>query len=192
MILFSPEAVSDIERVREFLDNKNPEAAKRALRVIFAGLEKARDFPDLGRPAGRGRGDPSNRSALWRCRLYRALRNLARQRRSSGLAALAWPRGADLSGTIAIFFGWPALTIILARLIFHFIPSRLRGAFDQRRQTRGGARWPFGALEIRRKHPKGGPSRFVPARQPRVAGPHWRWQPARSEVLGTIWARSGG
>jgi toxin ParE1/3/4 len=50
MILFSPEAVSDIERVREFLDSKNPEAAKRALRVIFAGLEKVRNLPDLGRP----------------------------------------------------------------------------------------------------------------------------------------------
>jgi urease accessory protein UreF len=36
MIFFSPEVVSDIERVREFLDVKNPEAAKRALRANLA------------------------------------------------------------------------------------------------------------------------------------------------------------
>ena len=50
MILLSQEAASDIERVREFLDINNPEAAKRALRVIFAALDKLQDFPDLGRP----------------------------------------------------------------------------------------------------------------------------------------------
>lgn len=50
MILLSPEAASDIERVREFLDSNNPEAVKRALRVIFAALDKLQDFPDLGRP----------------------------------------------------------------------------------------------------------------------------------------------
>jgi toxin ParE1/3/4 len=50
MILFSPDAASDLERVREFLDLNNPDAAKRALRVIFAALEKVREFPDLGRP----------------------------------------------------------------------------------------------------------------------------------------------
>jgi len=50
MILLAQEAASDIERVREFLDINNPEAAKRALRVIFAALDKLQDFPDLGRP----------------------------------------------------------------------------------------------------------------------------------------------
>jgi len=30
MILFGPDAVSDIERVRQFLDNRNPDAARRA------------------------------------------------------------------------------------------------------------------------------------------------------------------
>ena len=50
MILLSPDAALDIERVREFLDIDNPEAAKRALRVIFAALDKVQDFPDLGRP----------------------------------------------------------------------------------------------------------------------------------------------
>lgn len=51
MIRFSPDAALDIERVREFLDINNPEAAKRALRTIFAALERVAEFPDLGRPA---------------------------------------------------------------------------------------------------------------------------------------------
>ena len=50
MILLSPDAGSDIERVREFIGIHNPEAAKRALRVIFAVLEKLQDYSDLGRP----------------------------------------------------------------------------------------------------------------------------------------------
>lgn len=50
MIRFSPEAALDIERVREFLGINNPEAAKRALRTIFAALERVEEFPDLGRP----------------------------------------------------------------------------------------------------------------------------------------------
>lgn len=49
MILLSQDAALDIERVREFLDVNNPDAAKRALRVIFAALEKLQIFPDLGR-----------------------------------------------------------------------------------------------------------------------------------------------
>jgi plasmid stabilization system protein ParE len=50
MIVFSQEAASDIERVREFLNVNNPEAAKRALRTIFAALERVQEFPGLGRP----------------------------------------------------------------------------------------------------------------------------------------------
>ena len=50
MIHVSPEAADDLERVREFLDINNPEAAKRALRAIFAALERVEVFSDLGRP----------------------------------------------------------------------------------------------------------------------------------------------
>jgi toxin ParE1/3/4 len=50
MILLSLDAASDIERVWDFIGIHNPEAAKRALRVIFAAIEKLLDFPDLGRP----------------------------------------------------------------------------------------------------------------------------------------------
>lgn len=50
MIRFAPEAVSDIERVRHFLDIRNPDAAKRALRTIWSALERLQDIPELGRP----------------------------------------------------------------------------------------------------------------------------------------------
>ena len=50
MIVFSPDAALDIERVREFLDTNNPDAARRAMGVIFATLDKVQDFPTLGRP----------------------------------------------------------------------------------------------------------------------------------------------
>lgn len=50
MIRFSHEALLDIERVREFLLINNPAAAKRAMRLIFAALERAEQFPELGRP----------------------------------------------------------------------------------------------------------------------------------------------
>ena len=49
MIFFSPDAASDIERVREFLDINYPDAARQALRVIWVALEKVQEFPNLGR-----------------------------------------------------------------------------------------------------------------------------------------------
>jgi len=53
------------------------------------------------------------------------------------------------------------------------IPSPLRGAFDQRLQARGGTRWPVqGVGDATLAFCTGGPSRTVPARRPRVAGPH--------------------
>jgi plasmid stabilization system protein ParE len=40
MILFSSEALSDIDRVRTFLEVRNPDAAVRALRAIWMALER--------------------------------------------------------------------------------------------------------------------------------------------------------
>ena len=50
MIFFSSDAVTDLERVRDFLGINSPDAAKRALRAIFAALERLQEFPNLGRP----------------------------------------------------------------------------------------------------------------------------------------------
>jgi plasmid stabilization system protein ParE len=50
MILFSSDALSDIERVRHFLEIKNPQAAARAMRAIFAVLGRVESTPYLGHP----------------------------------------------------------------------------------------------------------------------------------------------
>ena len=95
MIVFSPDSLSDIERIREFLDINNPEAAKRALRVIFAALEKVQEFPDLGRPTE----DAEMRQIVIR---FGAAGYIVRytipagNRRRAGIACLARPRGTEL------------------------------------------------------------------------------------------------
>lgn len=48
MILFSSEALSDIDRRRHFLEVRNPAAAVRAMRAIWHALERVEDFPDIG------------------------------------------------------------------------------------------------------------------------------------------------
>ena len=50
MILLSPDAAFDVERVRSFLDQQNPDAAKRALAAIWRALDKVAVFPKLGAP----------------------------------------------------------------------------------------------------------------------------------------------
>lgn len=50
MILFSPDAVDDIERLRCFLEHNNPGAARRALASIWTAIDRLQEFPDLGMP----------------------------------------------------------------------------------------------------------------------------------------------
>jgi plasmid stabilization system protein ParE len=50
MILFSPDAVEDVERLRTFLDQNNPDAAQRALASIWTAIDRLQEFPDLGIP----------------------------------------------------------------------------------------------------------------------------------------------
>ncbi len=52
MILFSPDAVEDVERLRTFLDQKNPDAARRALALIWKAFDRLHEFPELGMPTG--------------------------------------------------------------------------------------------------------------------------------------------
>jgi plasmid stabilization system protein ParE len=49
VILFSSDALSDIERVRSFLDTRHPTAAERALAEIWVALERLEEYPNLGR-----------------------------------------------------------------------------------------------------------------------------------------------
>jgi toxin ParE1/3/4 len=62
MILFSPDAVEDVERLRNFLDQSNPDAARRALAAIWAPIDRLQKFPDLGMPTG----DPEIRQIVVR------------------------------------------------------------------------------------------------------------------------------
>ena len=48
MILLSPDAVEDVERLREFLDQNSPNAARQALASIWAAIDRLPEFPDLG------------------------------------------------------------------------------------------------------------------------------------------------
>ncbi|CDM55926.1 MULTISPECIES: type II toxin-antitoxin system RelE/ParE family toxin [Rhizobium] len=48
-IIFSPAAVRDLERLREFLRPKNPLAAKRAGETILKGLRALGAHPYMGR-----------------------------------------------------------------------------------------------------------------------------------------------
>ena len=50
MILLSRDAVLDVERLRTFLDQTNPDAARRALALIWRAIERLQDFPALGMP----------------------------------------------------------------------------------------------------------------------------------------------
>jgi toxin ParE1/3/4 len=53
-VIWLPEAVEDLERLREFLMDKNPPAAKRAAQTILKGAKKLADFPAIGRPMNDG------------------------------------------------------------------------------------------------------------------------------------------
>ena len=50
MILLSRDAIEDVERLRAFLDHANPDAARRALALIWTAIERLQDFPALGMP----------------------------------------------------------------------------------------------------------------------------------------------
>lgn len=52
MIVLSPDAALDVERLRTFLDQNNPDAARRALVLIWTTIERLQEFPALGMPTG--------------------------------------------------------------------------------------------------------------------------------------------
>ncbi len=47
-IQYSPEAIKDLVRLREFIEVKSPYAAKRVAIKILTGIEKLKTFPDIG------------------------------------------------------------------------------------------------------------------------------------------------
>jgi plasmid stabilization system protein ParE len=48
MISLSPDAIEDVERLRAFLDQNNPDAARHALALIWTAIDRLQEFPDMG------------------------------------------------------------------------------------------------------------------------------------------------
>jgi plasmid stabilization system protein ParE len=96
MIVFSPDAVADVERLRSFLDQANPGAARRAMAAIQSAIERLQEFPELGMPTG----DTDIRQLVVRfghLRLYCALHDHAGDRGYFHHAHMARPRSAGLA-----------------------------------------------------------------------------------------------
>ena len=47
-VSYSEDAVKDLVRLREFIEPKNPAAAKRAANAIRKGISQLKEFPRLG------------------------------------------------------------------------------------------------------------------------------------------------
>lgn len=47
-IQYSPEAIEDLIRLREFIEIKNPNAASRIAKAIIKGISQLKAFPHMG------------------------------------------------------------------------------------------------------------------------------------------------
>lgn len=48
-LYYTPESIGDLARLREFIANKNPEAAQRIGTELATGISKLKELPYLGR-----------------------------------------------------------------------------------------------------------------------------------------------
>lgn len=48
-LVFSPQAVRDLQRLHDFISEKNPAAAKRIAKSLRVGIARLKDNPQLGR-----------------------------------------------------------------------------------------------------------------------------------------------
>ena len=95
MILLSPDAAEDVERLRTFLDQNNPNAARRALASIWTAVDRLQEFPDLGMPT---EDDEIRQIVVW----FGASGYIVSYSALPGDKDMARPRGSDLIGT----HGW--------------------------------------------------------------------------------------
>lgn len=49
-VKYSPESISDLQRTVAFVENKNPYAARRMAIDLQEGVEKLKQFPQIGLP----------------------------------------------------------------------------------------------------------------------------------------------
>ena len=47
-IVFTPESIEDLTRLREFIEIKNPDAAKRIADSLIDGISQLKNFPYIG------------------------------------------------------------------------------------------------------------------------------------------------
>lgn len=47
-ISYTPEAIGDLIRLREFIEHKNPQAAQRIATGLLKGIKQLKTFPHLG------------------------------------------------------------------------------------------------------------------------------------------------
>lgn len=47
-VSYTPEAIGDLIRLREFIEHKNPQAAQRIANAIVKGIKQLKTFPYLG------------------------------------------------------------------------------------------------------------------------------------------------
>ena len=47
-LIYAPESIEDLERLREFIAEKNPAAAERISRELLKGIQNLKQFPHLG------------------------------------------------------------------------------------------------------------------------------------------------
>lgn len=50
IVKYSPESIDDLQRVVEFVEVKNPYAARRIAIDLQEGIDKLKQFPDIGLP----------------------------------------------------------------------------------------------------------------------------------------------
>ena len=50
IIRYTAEAIQDLERLRAFVESKNPHAARRIAAELLDGIENLAVFPDIGLP----------------------------------------------------------------------------------------------------------------------------------------------
>ncbi|MBK5965576.1 plasmid stabilization protein [Thiocystis minor] len=55
-VIWLPEAIDDLERLRAFLLDKHPEATRKAAQVVLKGADLLSDFPEIGQPMDDGTG----------------------------------------------------------------------------------------------------------------------------------------
>jgi len=52
IISYTPEAIGDLIRLREFIEHKNPQAAQRIAKAIRKGINQLKSFPHIGAEVG--------------------------------------------------------------------------------------------------------------------------------------------